>query len=39
MDRFSLLAVATDPGLWTQLHDTQGECLILSEPDFKDPAT
>ncbi|WP_405522712.1 hypothetical protein [Streptomyces canus] len=46
MDRFSawlihlsLLAVATDPGLWTQLHDTQGEYLILSEPDFKDPAT
>ncbi|WP_157968620.1 hypothetical protein [Streptomyces geranii] len=46
MDRFSawtielaLLAVATDPGLWTQLHDRHGEFLILSEPDFKDPAT
>ncbi|MFE7889113.1 hypothetical protein [Streptomyces sp. NPDC057412] len=46
MDRFSawlihlsLLAVAADPGLWTQLHDTQGEYLILSESDFKDPAT
>ncbi|MFJ3639277.1 hypothetical protein ACIPRD_05950 [Streptomyces sp. NPDC090108] len=46
MDRFSawlihlsLLAVAVDPGLWTQLHDAQGEYLILSEPDFKDPAT
>ena len=46
MDRFSawtielaLLAVATDPGLWTQLHDRQGEFLILSEADFKEPAT
>ncbi|GAA3865925.1 hypothetical protein GCM10023084_18950 [Streptomyces lacrimifluminis] len=46
MDRFSawtielaLLAVATDPGLWTQLHDRQGEFLILSEMDFKEPAT
>ncbi|MDQ0814733.1 Skp family chaperone for outer membrane proteins [Streptomyces sp. B3I7] len=46
MDRFSawlihlsLFAVAADPGLWTQLHDTQGEYLILSESDFKDPAT
>ncbi|MFF4691363.1 hypothetical protein [Streptomyces sp. NPDC001307] len=46
MDRFSawlihlsLLAVATDSSLWTQLHDSQGEYLILSEPDFKDPAT
>ncbi|MDX3455673.1 hypothetical protein PV396_27675 [Streptomyces sp. ME02-8801-2C] len=46
MDRFSawtielaLLAVATDPGLWTQLHDRHGEFLILSEADFKDPAT
>ncbi|MGY1498678.1 hypothetical protein ACW4TU_19130 [Streptomyces sp. QTS52] len=46
MDRFSawtielaLLAVATDPGLWTQLHDRHGEFLILSEADFKEPAT
>ncbi|WP_371661773.1 hypothetical protein [Streptomyces sp. NBC_00280] len=46
MDRFSawtielaLLAIATDPGLWTQLHDSQGEFLILSEADFKEPAT
>ncbi|MFF7264609.1 hypothetical protein ACFZCL_30630 [Streptomyces sp. NPDC008159] len=46
MDRFSawlihlsLLAVATDSSLWTQLHDSQGEYLILSEPDFKDPTT
>ena len=46
MDRFSawtielaLLAVATDPGLWTQLHDRHGEFLILSEADFREPAT
>uniref|UniRef100_UPI000A656A37 hypothetical protein n=1 Tax=Streptomyces graminilatus TaxID=1464070 RepID=UPI000A656A37 len=46
MDRFSawtielaLLAVATDPGLWTQLHDRNGEFLILSEADFQEPAT
>ncbi|WP_089101972.1 protein kinase domain-containing protein [Streptomyces hyaluromycini] len=46
MDRFSawvihlsLVAVATDAGLWSQLHDDQGEYLILSESDFKDPAT
>ncbi|WP_405771628.1 hypothetical protein [Streptomyces sp. NBC_01538] len=46
MDRFSawtielaLIAVATDPGLWTQLHDRHGEFLILSEADFKEPAT
>jgi len=46
MDRFSawtielaLIAVATDPGLWTQLHDRHGEFLILSESDFKEPAT
>ncbi|MGW5460111.1 protein kinase domain-containing protein [Streptomyces sp. NPDC003996] len=36
---FSLVAVAADPGLWTQLHDRQGEYLILSESDFKDPGT
>ncbi len=46
MDRFSawaielaLVAVATDPGLWTQLHDRHGEFLILSEADYKEPAT
>lgn len=46
MDRFSawtielaLLAVATDPGLWTQLHDRHGEFLILAEADLKEPAT
>ncbi|WP_149825093.1 protein kinase domain-containing protein [Streptomyces tailanensis] len=45
MDRFSawviqlsLLAVAADPGLWTQLHDPHGEFLILSEADFTEPA-
>ncbi|MFD8651063.1 hypothetical protein [Streptomyces mirabilis] len=45
MDRFSswtiqlsLFAVAVDADLWTQLHDTQGEYLILAEPDFKEPA-
>ncbi|MFE0630521.1 hypothetical protein ACFW3D_26575 [Streptomyces sp. NPDC058864] len=36
---FSLVAVAADPGLWSQLHESQGEYLILSESDFKDPAT
>lgn len=46
MDRFSawaielaLVSVATDPGLWTQLHDRHGEFLILSEADYKEPAT
>ncbi|MGM9439019.1 hypothetical protein [Streptomyces murinus] len=45
MDRFSawvielsLVAVATDPALWHQLHDVHGESLILSETDFKEPA-
>ncbi|MFE7834674.1 hypothetical protein ACFU53_00925 [Streptomyces sp. NPDC057474] len=45
MDRFSawiiqlsLFAVAADPGLWRQLHDPQGEYLILSEADFTEPA-
>ncbi|MFI5618170.1 hypothetical protein [Streptomyces sp. NPDC051567] len=44
MDRFSewviyltLVAVATDPTLWDQLHDGQGEFLILKEDDFKEP--
>ncbi|GAB3119880.1 hypothetical protein GCM10027160_34840 [Streptomyces calidiresistens] len=46
MDRFStwlihlsLLAVATDPSLWNQLHEPQGEYLILSESDLRSPAT
>src|SRR5262249_39668078 len=33
----SLIAVATDPAIWAQLHDEQGEFLILKEDDFKDP--
>ncbi|MCX5377579.1 hypothetical protein [Streptomyces sp. NBC_00091] len=44
MDRFSawviylsLVAVATDPAVWGQLHDDQGEFLILKEDDFKEP--
>lgn len=43
MDRFSswviylaLVAVATDPSLWDQLHDDEGEFLILKEDDFKE---
>lgn len=44
MDRFSawviylsLVAIATDPTTWDQLHDNQGEFLILKEDDFKEP--
>ncbi|MFD0394279.1 hypothetical protein ACFQ3Z_25855 [Streptomyces nogalater] len=44
IDRFSawviylsLVAIATDPALWDQLHDAQGEFLILKEDDFKEP--
>ncbi|MFF7248060.1 hypothetical protein ACFZBU_29600 [Embleya sp. NPDC008237] len=44
MDRFSawvvylaLAATATDPEVWEQLHDSRGEYLLLSEPDFADP--
>ncbi|WP_066945583.1 hypothetical protein [Streptomyces lushanensis] len=44
MDRFSswiiylsLVAIATDPSIWDQLHDDQGEFLILKEDDFKEP--
>lgn len=44
MDRFSswviylaLVAVAADPGIWDQLHDPEGEFLILKEDDFKEP--
>ncbi|WP_405633591.1 AarF/UbiB family protein [Streptomyces sp. NBC_00016] len=35
----SLIAVAADPALWPQLHDADGEYLILSEDDFSDPAS
>jgi serine/threonine protein kinase len=35
----SLIAVAADPALWPQLHDVDGEYLILSEDDFSDPAS
>lgn len=45
MDRFSawvillaLVATAADPGLWDQLHDRDGEFLLLSERDFTEPA-
>lgn len=44
MDRFSawiiylsLVAIATDPTIWDQLHDNDGEFLILKEDDFKEP--
>ncbi|MEV6248321.1 hypothetical protein AB0M38_19290 [Streptomyces sp. NPDC051742] len=44
MDRFSswviyltLVSIATDPGIWDQLHDKEGEFLILKEDDFKEP--
>ncbi|MFD3774766.1 hypothetical protein [Streptomyces sp. NPDC058612] len=44
MDRFSawviylsLAAIAADPSLWDQLHDKQGEFLILKEDDFEEP--
>ncbi|MFD8965839.1 hypothetical protein ACFV0C_12690 [Streptomyces sp. NPDC059568] len=43
-DRFSswvinlaLVAIATDPSIWDQLHDDEGEYLILKEDDFKEP--
>ncbi|WP_307713761.1 hypothetical protein [Streptomyces sp. V4I23] len=35
----SLISVAADPALWTQLHEADGEYLILSEDDFSDPAS
>ncbi|RSS45670.1 hypothetical protein [Streptomyces sp. WAC08241] len=44
MDRFSswviylaLVAIATDPSIWGQLHDDEGEFLILKEDDFQEP--
>ncbi|WP_405139144.1 hypothetical protein [Nocardia sp. NBC_01388] len=44
LDRFSawviygaLKAVAIDPGLWRQLHEPQGEYLLLAEDDFTNP--
>ncbi|WP_406091215.1 hypothetical protein [Kitasatospora purpeofusca] len=45
VDRFStwviylaLKAVAIDPALWPQLHEPQGEYLLLAEDDFKNPS-
>ncbi|MFF5885798.1 hypothetical protein [Streptomyces sp. NPDC012589] len=44
LDRFSawviflsLKAIATDPGLWSRLHEPSGEFLLLTEEDFKSP--
>lgn len=44
IDRFSawviylsLVAVAVEPSLWHQLHEQDGEYLLLAEEDFKDP--
>lgn len=44
MDRFSswiiylaLVAIAFDPSIWDQLHDAEGEFLILKEEDFQEP--
>ncbi|MEU9842695.1 hypothetical protein AB0C69_26145 [Actinomadura sp. NPDC048032] len=46
LDRFSawviylaLVAISSDPSLWQQLHEPDGEYLLLSEEDFTDPAT
>ncbi|MEV4238011.1 AarF/UbiB family protein [Nocardia sp. NPDC049737] len=45
MDRFSawviyfaLKAIAVDPVLWGQLHEPQGEYLLLTDEDFKHPS-
>ncbi|WP_324785621.1 hypothetical protein [Streptomyces sp. H51] len=35
----SLIAVAEDPTLWSQLHDADGEYLLLSGDDFSDPSS
>jgi hypothetical protein len=35
----SLIAVAEDPALWSQLHDADGEYLLLSGDDFSDPSS
>ncbi|MCX4094140.1 hypothetical protein [Nocardia sp. alder85J] len=44
LDRFSawviygaLKAIAIDPGLWRQLHEPQGEYLLLAADDFTNP--
>ena len=44
LDRFSawviflsLKAIASDPGLWSRLHEPSGEFLLLTEDDFKNP--
>lgn len=34
----ALHAVAADPSLWTHLHEPDGEYLLLTEDDFKDPS-
>lgn len=34
----TLTAVAADPALWPQIHESDGESLLLSEDDFLDPA-
>ncbi|WP_327185524.1 hypothetical protein [Streptomyces sp. NBC_01334] len=34
----ALHAVAADPSLWTRLHEPDGEYLLLTEDDFKNPA-
>lgn len=35
----SLSSVAADPAIWSQMHDAESECLILSGDDFSDPAS
>lgn len=44
LDRFSawvifmsLKAIATDPALWSRLHEPSGEFLLLTEGDFRSP--
>ncbi|MEV5684807.1 hypothetical protein AB0L68_16695 [Streptomyces sp. NPDC052164] len=46
LDRFSawviflsLKAIASDPGLWSRLHEPSGEFLLLTEEDFKSPGS
>lgn len=34
----ALHAIAADPSLWTRLHEPDGEYLLLTEDDFKNPA-
>ncbi|MDT3399858.1 hypothetical protein RKE29_25015 [Streptomyces sp. B1866] len=45
LDRFStwviylsLIALSIDPSLWDQLHEPDGEFLLLTEEDFQDPS-